>query len=78
MKDSAGPFDYHLTHKLLELCNDYGIRHQRDVFSHYRCDSASAIEAGNDIYNATAAGQQRRTSGVVSGETPTPNGVGTN
>jgi len=52
MKDSAGPFDYHLTHKLLELCNDYGIRHQRDVFRHYRCDSASAIEAGNDIRTA--------------------------
>jgi peptidase M42 family hydrolase len=52
MKDSAGPFDYHLTHKLLGLCNDYGIRHQRDVFRHYRCDSASAIEAGNDIRTA--------------------------
>jgi peptidase M42 family hydrolase len=52
MKDSAGPFDYHLTHKLLELCSDYGIRHQRDVFRHYRCDSASAIEAGNDIRTA--------------------------
>ena len=52
MKDSAGPFDYHLTHKLLEICRDYGIRHQRDVFRHYRCDSASAIEAGNDIRTA--------------------------
>jgi putative aminopeptidase FrvX len=52
MKDSAGPFDYHLTHKLLALCKDYGIRHQRDVFRHYRCDSASAIEAGNDIRTA--------------------------
>jgi peptidase M42 family hydrolase len=52
MKDSAGPFDYHLTHKLLNLCRDYGIRHQRDVFLHYRCDSASAIEAGNDIRTA--------------------------
>jgi len=52
MKDSAGPFDYHLTHKLIDLCKDYGIRHQRDVFLHYRCDSASAIEAGNDIRTA--------------------------
>jgi putative aminopeptidase FrvX len=52
MKDSTGPFDYHLTHKLLSLCQDYGIRHQRDVFRHYRCDSASAIEAGNDIRTA--------------------------
>jgi peptidase M42 family hydrolase len=52
MKDSAGPFDYHLTHKLLALCREHGIRHQRDVFRHYRCDSASAIEAGNDIRTA--------------------------
>jgi len=52
MKDSAGPFDYHLTHKLLDLCRGHGIRHQRDVFRHYRCDSASAIEAGNDIRTA--------------------------
>ena len=49
MKDSSGPFDYHLTHKLLDLCAKYGISHKRDVFRYYRCDSASAIEAGNDI-----------------------------
>jgi peptidase M42 family hydrolase len=52
MKDSSGPFDYHLTHKLLRLCSDFGIRHKRDVFRYYRCDSASAIEAGNDIRTA--------------------------
>jgi peptidase M42 family hydrolase len=52
MADSTGPFDYHLTHKLLRLCNDYEIRHQRDIFRYYRCDSAAAIEAGNDIRTA--------------------------
>ncbi len=52
MKDSTGPFDYHLTHKLLDLCASHGIRHKRDVFKYYRCDSASAIEAGNDIRTA--------------------------
>lgn len=52
MADSSGPFDYHLTHKLLGLCRDYDIRHQRDVFRYYRCDSAAAIEAGNDIRTA--------------------------
>jgi peptidase M42 family hydrolase len=52
MKDSSGPFDYHLTHKLLGLCERFGIRHKRDVFRYYRCDSASAIEAGNDIRTA--------------------------
>lgn len=52
LKDSTGPFDYHLTHKLLRLCAEFGIPHKRDVFRYYRCDSASAIEAGNDIRTA--------------------------
>jgi hypothetical protein len=38
-----------LTQKLLRLCVDHDIPYSRDVFRHYRCDSASAIEAGNDI-----------------------------
>lgn len=49
MKDSTGPFDYHLTHKLLDLCHRFGVEHQRDVFKYYRCDAASALEAGNDM-----------------------------
>lgn len=52
MMDSSGPFDYHLTHKLIDLCQSFEIDHQRDVFTHYRCDAASAIEAGNDIRTA--------------------------
>jgi peptidase M42 family hydrolase len=52
MKDSSGPFDFHLTHKLLRLCEQHEIRHRRDVFRYYRCDSASAIESGNDIRTA--------------------------
>jgi peptidase M42 family hydrolase len=52
MADSSGPFDYHLTNKLIELCEAHGIDHQRDLFKHYRSDSASAIEAGNDIRTA--------------------------
>jgi peptidase M42 family hydrolase len=52
MADSTGPFDYHLTHLLLELCREHHIPHQRDVFRYYRCDAASAIEAGNDIRTA--------------------------
>lgn len=52
--DSAGPFDYHLTKKLMRLCEEYKIPFQIDVFRHYRSDSASAIEAGNDIRTALA------------------------
>jgi peptidase M42 family hydrolase len=54
MADSTGPFDYHLTHRLLDLCEEHGIEHQRDVFKYYRCDAASALEAGNDIRFALA------------------------
>ena len=49
MADSTGPFDWHLTQQLLKLCRDHDIAHQRDAFRYYRCDSASALEAGNDI-----------------------------
>lgn len=52
MKDQVGPFDYHLTRRLLELCRENNILHQRDVFRYYRSDSASALEAGNDIRTA--------------------------
>ena len=52
MADQTGPFDYHLTHKLIRLCQDEDIRHQRDVFRYYRSDSASAIEAGADVRTA--------------------------
>jgi putative aminopeptidase FrvX len=33
----------------LGLCRRFGIEHQRDVFKYYRCDAASALEAGNDM-----------------------------
>ncbi|MGF1529236.1 MAG: osmoprotectant NAGGN system M42 family peptidase [Candidatus Competibacterales bacterium] len=49
LKDSHGPFDYHLSRKLIALCQDYGLEHQRDVFRYYYSDSASALNAGHDI-----------------------------
>ncbi|MGF1530774.1 MAG: osmoprotectant NAGGN system M42 family peptidase [Puniceicoccaceae bacterium] len=52
MADSTGPFDYHLTHQLIALCQDNRIPVARDVFKFYRCDSASAVDAGNDIRTA--------------------------
>jgi len=54
MADQTGPFDYHLTHKLIRLCQEQDIRHQRDIFQHYRSDSASALEAGADVRTALA------------------------
>ena len=52
MADMHGPFDFHLTRKLVELCRANDIRVQKDVFHHYRSDSASAIEAGADVRTA--------------------------
>ncbi|MCO5734720.1 osmoprotectant NAGGN system M42 family peptidase [Rhizobium sp. SSA_523] len=54
MADQTGPFDYHLTRKLVELCEEHAIPHQKDVFRYYRSDSASALEAGHDIRTALA------------------------
>jgi peptidase M42 family hydrolase len=52
MQDVSGPFDYHLSHKLIDLAAAHGIAHRRDVFRFYRSDSAAAVEAGNDIRTA--------------------------
>ena len=52
MADQTGPFDYHLTKKLVSLCQDNEIRYQKDIFRYYRSDSASAIEAGADVRTA--------------------------
>lgn len=46
MQDSHGPFDYHLSRRLVDLCRTQGIPHNRDVFDHYRSDAAAALEAG--------------------------------
>ncbi|MGE0315049.1 MAG: osmoprotectant NAGGN system M42 family peptidase [Lautropia sp.] len=52
MADQTGPFDFHLTRKLVRLARDNDIRYQKDVFRYYRSDSASAVEAGNDVRTA--------------------------
>jgi putative aminopeptidase FrvX len=52
MSDSAGPFDFHLTRRLIQLCEAHDIQYQRDAFRFYRSDSASAIESGNDLRTA--------------------------
>lgn len=49
MADQTGPFDYHLTKKLVDLCKANDIRYQKDIFRYYRSDSASALQAGADV-----------------------------
>ncbi|MBF0451831.1 MAG: osmoprotectant NAGGN system M42 family peptidase [Candidatus Magnetomorum sp.] len=52
MMDHDGPFDYHLTHKLINLCVENQITYSRDIFNYYKSDAASAIQAGNDTRTA--------------------------
>jgi len=52
MADQHGPFDYHLTRKLVRLCVENEIFYQKDVFRHYRSDVASAVVAGFDVRTA--------------------------
>ena len=46
MLDSTGPFDYHLTRKLIGLCAEHDIPYRRDIYRFYRSDAAPAIESG--------------------------------
>lgn len=52
MRDQGGVYDYHLTHKLIRLCEGGNIPYVRDVFKHYKSDASSALSAGNDIRTA--------------------------
>lgn len=46
MHDASGPFDYHLSRRLLALAAEHGIDHRRDLYGFYRSDTASALQAG--------------------------------
>ncbi|MDQ9169128.1 osmoprotectant NAGGN system M42 family peptidase [Oxalobacteraceae bacterium R-40] len=52
LMDSAGPHDYHLTRRLLKLCEDFGIPSNRDVFRFYHSDAGAAVNAGHDVRTA--------------------------
>jgi peptidase M42 family hydrolase len=52
LMDSAGPHDYHLTRRLLKLCDKHGIPSNRDVFRFYHSDAGAAVSAGHDVRTA--------------------------
>lgn len=52
LMDSAGPHDYHLTRRLLALCEEHGIPCHRDVFRFYHSDAGAAVSAGHDVRTA--------------------------
>ncbi|SDT29094.1 osmoprotectant NAGGN system M42 family peptidase [Jiangella sp. DSM 45060] len=52
MLDSTGPFDYHLTRRLIGLCESNELPFRRDVYRFYRSDAAPAIESGLECRTA--------------------------
>lgn len=52
MMDSAGPHDYHLTRRLIRMCEEYAIPVHRDVFPFYHSDASAAVSAGHDVRTA--------------------------
>ncbi|ANF96358.1 M42 family metallopeptidase [Paenibacillus bovis] len=49
VKDSTGPYDYHMTGKLTELARAEQIPFALDVYPHYGSDASAALRAGNNI-----------------------------
>lgn len=52
MLDSTGPFDYHLTRRLIGLCESNDLPFRRDVYRFYRSDAAPAVESGLECRTA--------------------------
>lgn len=52
MLDSTGPFDYHLTRRLIGLCEEYDLPYRRDIYRFYRSDAAPAVESGLECRTA--------------------------
>jgi peptidase M42 family hydrolase len=52
MMDSTGPYDFHLTRRLLALADEFGVPAVRDVYRVYRSDAAPAVESGVEARTA--------------------------
>lgn len=51
-KDSSGPYDYHMTTKLIELSKLHGLKFAVDIYPFYGSDVSAALRAGNNIKGA--------------------------
>lgn len=51
-KDSAGPYDYELTGRLISLAKKNDIDYVVDIFPHYSSDVSAALRGGNNIRGA--------------------------
>lgn len=51
-KDSSGPYDYHMTTKLIELAKANDISYAVDIYPRYNSDVSASLSAGNNIRGA--------------------------
>ena len=51
-KDSSGPYDYHLTSKLIDLAKTHELQYAVDIYPYYGSDVSAALRGGNDIKGA--------------------------
>ncbi|MDO7906027.1 M42 family metallopeptidase [Paenibacillus sp. JX-17] len=48
-KDSSGPYDYHMTSKLIELAQAENIAYAVDIYPQYGSDASAALRGGSNI-----------------------------
>ncbi|NHN30701.1 M42 family metallopeptidase [Paenibacillus agricola] len=48
-KDSSGPYDFHMTSKLIELAKREGLKYAVDIYPQYGSDASAALRGGSDI-----------------------------
>lgn len=51
-KDSAGPYDYDLTTKMIEMAKELGLDYAVDCYRRYSSDTAAAIRGGHNVRHA--------------------------
>lgn len=52
IQDASGPFDYHLTHHLIQLCRETQVPVRTAILEAHHNDSSAAIVAGHDVRTA--------------------------
>lgn len=52
IQDASGPFDYHLTHHLIQLCRQNDVPVRTAILEAHHNDSSAAIVAGHDVRTA--------------------------
>ena len=51
-KDGAGPYNYEMTNKLIDLAKENNLKYVVDIYTYYSSDVSAALKAGNNIKGA--------------------------